>query len=330
MPLVSVIIPTHNRPEMLAEALTSARAQTCTDYEVIVVSNGERPEIRRRSEAIATANDAQWFALDRGNLSAARNFGIKQASGEWIAFLDDDDLWLPNKLKRQLAEARRTGADMVSCDYVEFYADGREIIREPRPPEGWPLLRAIHHVFWWAPPSGVIVRRSVLDAVGGFDPRQRYSEDNDMWRRISWRHHIHYVQEVLFRYRQGHASMMQKERLRYLYELRFFFKALVETPRDLRSSLAHRSFFWNRVAIICFPEWLTRELELKPWGGAKWHRLWRLPIRWLKPPRQLMQFRHWAGDMLRPRRRWTALKRWLRPRSRINAFAGREIFKRSE
>jgi glycosyltransferase involved in cell wall biosynthesis len=327
--LVSVIIPTYKRPELLAETLASARAQTFTDYEVIVVSHGENPETRCRSEAIATANNARWFVLDEGNLSAARNFGIEHARGEWIAFLDDDDLWLPNKLERQLAEARRTGADMVSCDYVEFYPDGRELIGEPRPPDGWPLLRAIHHVFWWAPPSGVIVRRSVLNAVGGFDPRQRYSEDNDMWRRISWRHHIHYVQEVLFRYRRGHASMNSKERLRNLYEIRFFLKALLETPRDLRSTLAHRSFFWNRVALVCFPEWLARELELTPWAGAKWHRLWLLPILWLTPHQRLMPFRYRVGDIIRPRRRWATFKRWLRPRSRINAFAGREIFKRS-
>jgi glycosyltransferase involved in cell wall biosynthesis len=327
MPLVSIIIPTHNRPEMLAATLASTRAQTFTDYEVIVVSNGEKPEIQCRSRAITTANNAQWFALDQGNLSAARNFGIKQASGEWIAFLDDDDVWLPNKLERQLIEARRTGADMVSCDYVEFYADGREFIREPRPPNGWPLLRAIHHIFWWAPPSGVIVRRSVLDAAGGFDPRQRYSEDNDLWRRIAWRHRIRYVEEVLFRYRQGHASMMQKERLRCLYELRFFFKALFDTPRDLRATFAPTSFFWNRVAIICFPNWLVRYLDLTPWGGGQWHRVWIWPFRWLKPRMRLLQLRYWAGDIIRPRRRFNAFKRWLRPRSRINAMAGFKIFK---
>jgi hypothetical protein len=150
-----------------------------------------------------------------------------------------------------------------------------------------------------------------------------------MWRRISWRHHIHYVQEVLFRYRRGHASMNSKERLRNLYEIRFFLKALLETPRDLRSTLAHRSFFWNRVALVCFPEWLAREWELTPWAGAKWHRLWLLPILWLTPHQRLMPFRYRVGDIIRPRRRWATFKRWLRPRSRINAFAGREIFKKS-
>jgi glycosyltransferase involved in cell wall biosynthesis len=309
MPLVSVVVPTHNRPEMLDEALASARMQTVTDCEIIVVSNGENPAMREKSEAIAAIYNCRYFALPKGNVSAARNFGIEQANGEWIAFLDDDDLWLPTKLERQVAEAQRSGADMISCDYVEFYADGRELVRKPRVPDGWNHTKAINHLCWWATPSGVIIRGPVLDTVGGFDRRQRYSEDNDLWRRISWRHHICSIEEVLFRYRQGHASMMQRERLRYLYDIRYFIKMHFDTPSDLRSALANASFFWNRVAIICFPRWLTRELELTPWGGVQWHRLWS----WFLPA----QLR-W----IRPRTRWNQFKRMLRPRTRIMQLRG--------
>src|SRR5260370_42068750 len=134
-PLVSVGIPTHNRPRMLAETLASVRAQTFTDYEIIVVSNGESAEERRASQEAASG--CVYLELDRGNVSAARNFGIERAKGEWIAILDDDDLWPPNKLERQVAEARRTGADMITGDFVEFYPDGCEIIIRPRVPEGW-------------------------------------------------------------------------------------------------------------------------------------------------------------------------------------------------
>src|SRR5260221_8617571 len=103
-PLVSVVIPTHNRPDMLAEALASVRAQTFTDYEVLVVSNGEHHELRAVSRVVAHKHDCRYFELAKGAVSAARNFGVKQAKGEWIAFLDDDDLWLPNKLEQQLSE----------------------------------------------------------------------------------------------------------------------------------------------------------------------------------------------------------------------------------
>src|SRR5258706_3413956 len=127
---------------MLAETLASVRAQTFTDYEIIVVSNGESDDIRQASRESATAYDARYFALPDGNASVARNFGIEHAKGEWIALLDDDDLWLPNKLERQIAEADRTGADMGTCDFVEFYQDGREIIRRHRCPEGWSYFKS--------------------------------------------------------------------------------------------------------------------------------------------------------------------------------------------
>src|SRR5258708_39467781 len=97
-PLVSIVVPTINRPKMLAEALASVRAQNFTDYEIIVVSNGENDEMCRQSREAAAG--CIYLELDHGNVSAARNAGIAQANGEWIAFLDDDDLWLPHKLER--------------------------------------------------------------------------------------------------------------------------------------------------------------------------------------------------------------------------------------
>src|SRR6266404_3543486 len=100
-PCISVIVPTHNRPEMLAEALASVRSQTFTDYEIIVVSNGESAEMRRTSREVAAG--CVYLEFDCGNVSFARNAGIKRASGDWIAFLDDDDIWLANKLERQIA-----------------------------------------------------------------------------------------------------------------------------------------------------------------------------------------------------------------------------------
>jgi glycosyltransferase involved in cell wall biosynthesis len=326
MSLISVIVPTHKRPQMLVETLASIRAQTFTDYEILVISNGENAEVRNASQTAAATYDCRYFALDEGNVSAARNFGIGQADGEWIAFLDDDDIWLPHKLQRQVAEATRTGADLIGCDYIEFYADGREILRQPRAREAWSYTQALNYLYWWSTPSGVIVRRSTLDAVGGFDRRQRYGEDNDLWRRISWRHHIGHVQEVLFRYRQGHASMMQRERLRYCYDLRYFAKMHLDTPSDLRSTLPPASIFvWNRLAIIVFPTWLRRKLVLEP-GHAQWHRLFPS---WFRPRTRSTQFRQWLRPRsrfyelrgwLRPRRRYHELRGWLRPKSRLQAM----------
>src|SRR5215471_7844732 len=164
LPLVSVVVPTHNRPEMLGEALATVRAQTFTDYEVIVVSNGESDDVRRASHEVATAYDCLYFALPEGNVSEARNFGINQAKGEWIAFLDDDDLWLPEKLERQIDEARRTGADMIASDYIEFDHCGK-IPERTIGPGFSPDVKTLSHMLWWTAPSTAIVRASILHEI---------------------------------------------------------------------------------------------------------------------------------------------------------------------
>jgi glycosyltransferase involved in cell wall biosynthesis len=272
-PFVSVVIPTHNRPDMLAEALASVRAQTFTDYEIIVVSDRENDEMRRASREAAAG--CVYLELDRGHVSFARNAGIERASGEWIALLDDDDLWLPNKLERQVAEAKRTGADMITCDLVEFYPDGREIIVRHRCPEGWSHVKAISHGQWFAGPSATLIRKRVIDEVGGFDPRIRLMEDNDMWYRISWRHPIHQMDDVLMRYRRfGHASMSRYLRqhrwMLLFYELPLYLKMRRDTPRDLRWALPSVATFVLHRVLVAFG-----------------------PHPWLRPRTRWNKFRHW-------------------------------------
>jgi len=233
VPLVSVVVPTHNRPELLAEALASVRAQTFTDYEIIVVSNGEGAR-QRLSYDVANAYGAHYYAWPEGNVSAARNFGVSVAKGEWIAFLDDDDLWLPAKLERQLAEARRTNADMIACDCIHFHPDGHETVTRSRIPAGWTYVKATYHQRWEALPSTFIVRKVVLDKIGCFDARQRLSEDRDLCRRISWYNKIYQMNEALVRYRVGHQSLSRSNGNTHLYDLRHYFKALYDTPIELR------------------------------------------------------------------------------------------------
>lgn len=242
---------------MLAEALASVRAQTFTGYEIIVVANGESPAMEEASRAAAAAHGARYFALPEGNGSAARNFGAAQARGEWIAFLDDDDLWLPHKLERQIAVAAQTRADMIVCDYVAFYPDGRESIRRPRPREGWPYLKAISHHRWCALPSTTMVRKCALDAVGGFDPQQHVVQDSDLWRRICWQHTIHQMDDVLVRYRTGHLNLSKNRWKVQSYELRHYLKMRRDTPEHLRHAIPSPISFLQRWLLRRYlPRWL--------------------------------------------------------------------------
>ncbi len=271
MPLVSVIVPAHNRPKLLAEALASVRRQTFADYEVIVVSNGESDATRALSFACAARYGAVYEELAEGNVPAARNFAIERAKGEWIAFLDDDDIWLPHKLERQLAAGLAAGADMVACDCICFFPDGREVRSGSRVRTGWSFTQAINHQRWGAPPSAVIVRKAAVLAAGRFDPAQRYCEDIDLWRRIAWRHSICQMDEALVRYRRHSDSMSRRSSQIARYDLRLFLKMLRDTPPDLRWTVP------SPVTLV--RRWLLRNL---------------MPT-WLRQPRK-----QWIALRLRP------------------------------
>lgn len=267
MPLVSVVIPTHNRPEMLAEALASVRAQTYTNYEITVVSNGESAATRERSQSAAELAGARYFALDVGNLAAARNFGVARAAGEWIAFLDDDDLWLPEKLERQVAVAAATGADVITADWLLLYPDGHEEVERLRCPRGWSYTKAIGHYLWGANSSLAFIRRSAFDDIGGFDECLHYSEDMDLWRRLSWRHTIHQKDDVLVRLRKRYRGAIDPAyaRKRARVDLQHFHKMLRDTPAELRRDLPS---FWFAVPLLVAaygPDWLLTPLRaLRP------------------------------------------------------------------
>ncbi len=107
-PEVSVLIPTRNRPELVKRAIASVQAQTFPDFEIVVTIDGPDPATE---EALSSLNEPRlrWIVHpENRGLPAARSTGIENALGEWIAYLDDDDEWMPNKLERQLAVAKNS------------------------------------------------------------------------------------------------------------------------------------------------------------------------------------------------------------------------------
>ena len=114
IPAISVVIPAHNRPDMLTAAIESALAQTFDDCEVIIVLHGATPEATASAEAFASNPKVHLVASEYSTVAAARNAGIARARGEWIAFLDDDDIWENGKLAAQMAAARRCDADVIT------------------------------------------------------------------------------------------------------------------------------------------------------------------------------------------------------------------------
>ena len=198
-PKFSVIIPTYNRGYILEKSVDSVLAQTCTDYELIVVDDGSTDHSAELMRGILetgrpSTERIRYVRQEQQGKSAALNHGVKIASGEWIAFLDSDDLWLPNKLELQL----RALQQFENCDVCFTDAqytnnpqlDITAFRRAGRRHEG--VLGIIPDAlnFVINEPHGihiqtVVVRATRMREVGGFDPHLRVLEDHDFVFRLA-------------------------------------------------------------------------------------------------------------------------------------------------
>lgn len=226
-PTVSVIIPTHNRAHLISRAIRSVLEQTFQDLEVIVVDDGSTDGTE---EAVKVFTDPRLRFIrherNRGG-SAARNTGIRAARGEYIAFLDSDDEWLPGKLAEQLrvfAEDPDCGA--VYTDILCVYRDGT--VEAPplgRRPEGR-ILRHLLASNIVGTTSSVMVKRCCFEVAGLFDEALPSCQDWDMWIKIARHYGFRSIPRPLVRYRwhevqiskdakafrRGHEAIIEKYR----------------------------------------------------------------------------------------------------------------------
>jgi glycosyltransferase involved in cell wall biosynthesis len=190
-PRVSIVIPAFNAAATLARALDSVRAQSFTAWEAIVVDDAGRED--GTAARVASYADSRLRLIrrsERGGPSRARNDGIAAARGEFIAFLDADDEWLPEKLARQVEIlAKDPGVSLVACDMRALYEDGHEglsVFARQAPVEGktaWKALLASSFIGT----SSVLTRRALLREFDGFDPGLAVGEDQDVFIRLAMR-----------------------------------------------------------------------------------------------------------------------------------------------
>jgi len=198
VPRVSVVIPTYNHAHLLGRALVSALTQTFQDVEVIVVDDASEDGT---AEVIARLGDPRLRLLRRSrHEGAARawNAAIAEARGEWIAFLDSDDEWLPEKLARQLACARNA-ASVIYCRYYRQNTDGARALLPTRPLAEGDVLDELLARTAVPTTSGYVVRRCALLEVGGFDETLASGQDYNLLLKLaSVSHRFAAVQEPLF------------------------------------------------------------------------------------------------------------------------------------
>lgn len=207
-PLVSVIIPNYNYARFLPQAVDSVLQQTYSRVEVIVVDDGSRDD----SESVSAAygDRIRWFRQENRGVSAARNRGASAAGGEYLAFLDADDYWLPTKLERQLELYRRdTELGLTHCGVEEFDNQGRLSARRLEGMEGWVAreLLLFERAVILGGGSGLMMPRALFEEVGGFDERLSTSADWELFYRLASRRRVGFVAEPLVRYRIHGANM---------------------------------------------------------------------------------------------------------------------------
>jgi glycosyltransferase involved in cell wall biosynthesis len=208
-PDVSVVIPTHNRARLLMQTLSTILGQEGVTFEAIVVDDGSSDDT---PTVLARCRDPRLRVLRReaaGGVGAARNVGIHAARGSWVAFVDDDDLWLPSKLARQLEATVEQAREWSYTAAVKFITDPCPSLWQRMPA---PAPEAVAQGLPWknvvpAGASNVMARRALLRDVGGFDVDLPHLADWDLWLKLLRAGMPSSIDAYLVAYRQHSASM---------------------------------------------------------------------------------------------------------------------------
>jgi len=215
---ISVVIPTYNRKHTLPRALDSVLAQSYQPFEIIVIDDGSSdgtidlikskyPSIKLL-ESLKPSKSLKSYSPK--GVSVARNVGIKQSKGDWIALLDSDDEWLPTKLAKQV-EILKVNPEFLFCHTNEIWIRNGVRVNQQKKHQKYG-----GHIFekcldiCRVSPSSSLFHKSVLDDVGLFDEKLKVCEDYDLWLRISAQYPVLFLDELLIKKYGGHDDQLSK------------------------------------------------------------------------------------------------------------------------
>ena len=286
---VSVVVPTFNRLRFLRPAIESVYAQTFTDWELVIADDGSDLEATRYIESLANPRVLVVWLPHTGKPSIVRNAALQRARGDYVAFLDSDDLWAATKLQRQI-EALRARANCRWC-YTAFLrvdACGKPLPAEARRPwvpyEGDIFEQVVTARASIRTPS-VLARRELIAQAGGFDEEMLSAEDYDLWLRLALLSEAAVVDEplVYVRYHDenhtrewqsafvgrdrslsrrqksvgtGWRALLRKERMRNALQLAATHAELGARGRMLRALCKSAPYCWT------YPQWWSGLLKL--------------------------------------------------------------------
>ena len=260
--LISAVIPTHNRENILIDALNSVQQQTFRPIELIVVDDGSVDNTKaivqkwsKKYKEDSSFSVRYVFQANKG-ANAARNKGIAVATGEFIAFLDSDDKWLPDKLEKQMVIFQQdpTIGDVYCGLYHVDMKDGKRLNEVHLDyPTGWLLPKLLIHDVT-APTSCHVIKKQCFEEIGLFDETLPARQDWDMWIRVSSKYKIGCVQEILVEQREHGGKRVRANPMNEIRAAKYIYEKYTYLRRQfpIWTSLAARSSMYRRRGRVYF------------------------------------------------------------------------------
>ncbi|MCR4316196.1 MAG: glycosyltransferase [Planctomycetes bacterium] len=239
-PLVSVIIPVYNRLDFVREAIDSVVRQTVDDKEIIIVDDGSDENM---SEFLRSLDSKEFFVVRKSHrgIASARNTGVNVSKGRWIAFLDDDDTWAPEKLEIQLGYAETKPHKLLFGTAFNVIQDGKETVVGPwNYSEGYVFRTMIESPFILT--SSMIVKRNLFFVLGGYDETLQYATDYDFLLRASKLVPVGFLRRILVNYRLHGSNTKSFDKRKSLVEISTVLSRLMESEiePDTQRVIRHR------------------------------------------------------------------------------------------
>jgi len=266
-PTISVVIPTYNYGCFICDAVDSTLRQTLPAAEVIVVDDGSTDDTGERLKSFGAR--VRYVRQENGGISVARNTGIKLSRGDWIALLDSDDIWHPQKLERQWSVLqRRPDVGAISVDFRWFWNPLDIAVELERKYSGEARVESISQwkfVFGYhfSGGSGALINRACFDRVGLFDETLRAAEDLEMWVRLTNRYRLLRIRDPLV-YMRVHANSLSTQSVVMEKNHRDAIETLFANQPRLRGHA-----IWKRIALARMHRNLASlHMDAREWRNA--------------------------------------------------------------
>lgn len=208
-PVVSVVMAAKNYAAFLPQAVRSVQAQTFRDWELVIIDDGSTDATPQAVRPFLEDARIRYVRSDRLGQSRAKNLGVRFSRGEFLAFLDADDAWQPEKLTEQLAvfQDARIGVCFTARQLMDEAGTVRPANDPPAPSDDVRNALFLRNFICF---SSVMMRRSIFEQVGGFDPTWDLSIDFDLWQRVTPLCHFQFLDKPLTLYRTGHGNLSKR------------------------------------------------------------------------------------------------------------------------